>query len=146
MTLTTFSSLSLYRSNMQKAVLILSIRDERVRKKVLVTTSGFPGIKSVEIDDKNERLTVIGNIDVSVIAIKLRKICKSCIIDTVEPVKEPGAKPKPGPPKPDVAPVPVIPLGYPFNYYPSSYGSCYYHPPYANAKIVEEEPKICVIL
>ncbi|AED96258.1 unnamed protein product [Arabidopsis thaliana] len=77
-----------------------------------VTVAGFTGVTSITIDDKTGKLTVVGDIDVPIIVMKLRKLCKTEII-SVDAVKPPEKKPepeKPAPPKPSekiASPVPM---------------------------------------
>ncbi|XP_010537143.1 PREDICTED: uncharacterized protein LOC104811950 [Tarenaya hassleriana] len=129
---------------MQKAVFLLSIHDIKIRKKAFVTVSAFPGVSSVGIDEKNEKMTVIGSMDMDVptIVMKLRKICDAKI-DTVEPVKKPEPKkpepPKPEPPKPVVFHHPVMPMTYHPNYDISHY------PVYPTKFVENEDPNSCVI-
>ncbi|KAG7605850.1 hypothetical protein ISN45_At05g048270 [Arabidopsis thaliana x Arabidopsis arenosa] len=96
----------------KKAVLQLGIPEEKIRMKVFVTVAGFTGVTSITIDDKTGKLTVVGDIDVPIIVMKLRKLCKTEII-SVDAVKPPEKKPepeKPAPPKPSekiASPVPM---------------------------------------
>ncbi|CAN8244527.1 unnamed protein product [Cochlearia groenlandica] len=129
----------------KKAVLQLSVHEERIRKKAFVTVSRFPGVTTITMDDKTGKMTVVGEVDVSDIVMKLRKICNAEIV-SVEIVKPPEKKPEPAkaaPPKP--AEVVAVPVTYPYQYN-SSYANSYYQPPYMNSRVVFEEPHGCVIM
>ncbi|CAE6236911.1 unnamed protein product [Arabidopsis arenosa] len=135
-----------------KAVLQLSIHEERIRKKAFVTVSRCPGVTSITIDDKTGKMTVVGEVDVPVIVMKLRKLCNTELV-SVEVVKPPEKKPepeKPAPPKP--APAPAKPgeivawpvqMNNPYQYNPA-YANSYYQP-YGNSRFVTDESN-CVIM
>ncbi|KAL1206735.1 Heavy metal-associated isoprenylated plant protein 14 [Cardamine amara subsp. amara] len=132
----------------KKSVLQLSVHEERIRKKVFVTVSKFPGVTSITMDDKTGKMTVVGDVDVSVIVIKLRKICNTEIV-SVEVVKPPEKKPeekKPEEKKPDPLKPVAYPVYHPYQYYPSYATNSYYHQPYATSKVVMDEPNSCVIM
>lgn len=98
------------------------------------------------MDDKTGKMTIVGDVDVPVIVMKLRKICNVEIV-SVEVVKPPEKKPeeaKPALPKqPEVAfPVQMM---YPYQYQ-SSYANSYYQPHYGTSRVVVEEPNTCVIM
>ncbi|EOA14226.1 hypothetical protein CARUB_v10027383mg [Capsella rubella] len=118
----------------KKAVLQLSIHhEERTRKKVFVTVSRFPGVTSITIDDKAGKLTVVGEIDVSVIVMKLRKLCNAEIV-SVDDVKPPEKKPEPEKPAPVIS-YPFV-MNSPYSYNPAcAYADPYYH-----------QPNTCVIM
>ncbi|KAJ6369434.1 hypothetical protein OIU76_027790 [Salix suchowensis] len=76
---------------MQKAVLKLDLHGEKARKKAMKTVSSLPGVDSISMDMKDQKLTVIGDIDPVDIVAKLRKMCCTEIV-TVGPAKEPAKK------------------------------------------------------
>ncbi|KFK26874.1 hypothetical protein AALP_AA8G304700 [Arabis alpina] len=126
----------------KKAVLQLSVHEERIRKKAFVTVSRFAGVTSITMDDKTGKMTVVGEVDVPVIVMKLRKICNSEIV-SVEVVKPPEKKPEPKP-APEIVAFPVTHMNYPYQYHPASYATSYYQPhPYSR---VVDEPNTCVIM
>ena len=136
----------------KKAVLQLSVHDERIRKKAFVTVSRSQGVTSITMEDKTGKMTVVGEVDTPVLVMKLRKLCNAEIV-SVEVVKPPEKKPepaKPAPAKPDTAKpaeivaFPVTDMNYPYQYY-SSYANSHYQP-YGNSRVVVEEPNTCVLM
>ncbi|CAH8307789.1 unnamed protein product [Eruca vesicaria subsp. sativa] len=136
----------------KKAVLQLSVHEERIRKKVFVKVSRSQGVTSITMDDKTGKMTVVGEVDVPVLVMKLRKLCNAEIV-SVEVVKPPEKKPepakpapaKPAPPKPaDIVAFPVTHMNYPYQYQ-YSYASSYYQPN-GNSRVVVEEPNTCVLM
>ncbi|KAF2538723.1 hypothetical protein F2Q68_00021473, partial [Brassica cretica] len=127
---------------LQKAVLQLSVHDERIRKKAFVTVSRSQGVTSITMDDKTGKMTVVGEVDTPVLVMKLRKLCNAEIV-SVEVVKPPEKKPEPAKPAEIVA-FPVTDMNYPYQYY-SSYANSHYQP-YGNSRVVVEEPNTCVLM
>ncbi|VVB15742.1 unnamed protein product [Arabis nemorensis] len=125
----------------KKAVLQLSVHEERIRKKVLVTVSRVAGVTSIAMDDKTGKMTVVGDVDVPVIVMKLRKICNAEIV-SVEVVKPPEKKPDPKPA--EIVTFPVTHMNYPYQYH-ASYANSYYHP-YANCGVMVDGPNTCVLM
>ncbi|CAH8279405.1 unnamed protein product [Arabidopsis lyrata] len=124
----------------KKAVLQLIIDNEKIRTKVFVTVAGFTGVTSITMDDKTGKLTVVGEIDVPIIVMKLRKLCNTEIV-SVEVVKPPEKKPepeKPAPPKP-APPKPTENIAAPMNYQNQ------YNPAYAYPDSYYQ-PNTCVIM
>ncbi|XP_027110213.1 heavy metal-associated isoprenylated plant protein 39-like [Coffea eugenioides] len=76
---------------MKKVVLKLEFSDDKVKQKVMQKVSGLVGIESVAIDNKDKKLTVVGDIDAVKIVSKLRKLCYTDIV-SVGPAKEPEKK------------------------------------------------------
>ncbi|KAF8090563.1 hypothetical protein N665_0473s0015 [Sinapis alba] len=123
----------------QKSVLQLSVHEEGIRKKVWATVSKFSGVASIAMDDKTGKMTVVGEVDVSVIVKKLRKICNAELV-SVEIVKPSEKKPEPT----EIVTFPVTHFNYPYQYQ-SSYANSYYQP-CENYRVVVEEPNTCVIM
>ncbi|XP_010482643.1 PREDICTED: uncharacterized protein LOC104761284 [Camelina sativa] len=132
-----------------KAVLQLSIHEERIRKKAFVTVSRYPGVASISLDDKTGKMTIVGEVDVSAIVMKLRKLCNTEIVSVevvkppekkAEPEKKPEAKPAE---KPEVVAWP-IPMNYHQYQYNPAYANSYYQPQ-GNSRFVGDEPG-CVIM
>ncbi|RZC57533.1 hypothetical protein C5167_004834 [Papaver somniferum] len=85
----------------KKVVLkLLTMTDERTKQKAMEAVADIYGVDSIAADLKEQKLTVIGEMDTIAIAKKLKKIGKIDII-SVGPAKEPEKKPeekKPDPP------------------------------------------------
>ncbi|CAN6268677.1 unnamed protein product [Urochloa humidicola] len=72
----------------QKVVLkVSSMSDERVKQKAMETAADIYGIDSIGTDHKEQKMTVIGDMDPVEIAKKLKKFGKIDII-SVGPAKE----------------------------------------------------------
>ncbi|CAN6240279.1 unnamed protein product, partial [Urochloa humidicola] len=72
----------------QKVVLkVSSMSDERVKQKAMETAADIYGIDSIGADHKEQKMTVIGDMDPVEIARKLKKFGKIDII-SVGPAKE----------------------------------------------------------
>ncbi|KAF8113167.1 hypothetical protein N665_0055s0031 [Sinapis alba] len=109
----------------QKSMLQLSVHDERIRKKVWGTVSRFSGVSSIEMDEMTGKMKVVGEVEVSKIVWKLRKICRADIVsvEVVKPLKKKTEPEKPTEPKPvEILAYPVTQLNYPYQYY-SSYAN-----------------------
>ncbi|AED96257.1 Heavy metal-associated isoprenylated plant protein 14 [Arabidopsis thaliana] len=123
----------------KNAVLQLSIHEERTRKKALVTVSRFSGVTSITMD-KSGKMTIVGEVDVPAVVMKLRKLCNTEIV-SVDDVKPPVKKPEPEKPAESIA-YPV-PMNYAYQFNPA-YANSYYHQPYGNCRVVDEPN--CVIM
>ncbi|KAF7009993.1 hypothetical protein CFC21_024471 [Triticum aestivum] len=79
---------SLLRMAPQKVVVkVSSMSDERVKQKAMETVADIYGIDSIAADHKDQKMTVIGDMDSVVIAKKLRKFGRIDIL-SVGPAKE----------------------------------------------------------
>ncbi|MBA0593646.1 hypothetical protein Gorai_010581 [Gossypium raimondii] len=134
---------------LQKVVLKLELHDNKCRQKAMKTASGLSGVESVALD-KDQKLTLTGDIDAVVAVRKLRKVCYTEIV-SVGPAKEPEKKKeepkKEEPKKPaDTSKDPPKGAVVQYVYHPSM---PQYYPPvpdyYSYGKSVEEDPNACVI-
>uniref|UniRef100_A0A453CF94 HMA domain-containing protein n=1 Tax=Aegilops tauschii subsp. strangulata TaxID=200361 RepID=A0A453CF94_AEGTS len=72
----------------QKVVVkVSSMSDEKVKQKAMETVADIYGIDSIAADHKDQKMTVIGDMDSVVIAKKLRKFGRIDIL-SVGPAKE----------------------------------------------------------
>ncbi|KAK3447130.1 heavy metal-associated isoprenylated plant protein 39 [Eucalyptus grandis] len=152
----------------QKTVFKLHLHSDKEKQKAMRIASGFAGIESIDMNMKDQKLTVAGAMDPVKLAEKLRKQFSAEIV-SVGPAKEPpkkdeskkgnpdekkdADKSKPKDPKPDQ------PILYPFphGFYrpfppPYSYFPVYHHPlppppmySCGGYVSIEEDPNGCVI-
>ncbi|KAK8538021.1 hypothetical protein V6N13_036326 [Hibiscus sabdariffa] len=72
----------------QKVVLkMMTMNDEKTKKKAIEAVADIYGVDSIAADVKEQKLTIIGEMDTVAIAKKLKKIGKVEIV-TVGPAKE----------------------------------------------------------
>ncbi|CAD6260179.1 unnamed protein product [Miscanthus lutarioriparius] len=84
------SPLSFFLQDMapQKVVLKISaMSDEKVKQKAMETVADIYGINSIAADHKDQKMTVIGEMDTVLIAKKLKKFGKIDVV-SVGPAKE----------------------------------------------------------
>ncbi|KAK1575946.1 hypothetical protein Q3G72_009666 [Acer saccharum] len=115
------------------------------------TVSGMPGVDSIQMDMKDRKLTVVGDIDPVDIVGKLRKLCHTEIV-SVGPAKEPEKKkeePKKEEPKKEdakkaeeLAQLQKLQAIY---FSPPNYMFAQHQPHYFHRSAVEEDPNACVI-
>ncbi|KAL3755705.1 hypothetical protein ACJRO7_002713 [Eucalyptus globulus] len=125
---------------MQKAVLKLDVHDNKDKRKAMKIVSGFAGVDSIDINLKDQKLTVAGAVDPVELVGKLRKVFITEIV-SVGPAKDAQKKDgdkkegdKGGKDSAKVAPLPYV-------YYQPPPPHPYYYPNY----IAEEGPNSCVI-
>ncbi|XP_059072493.1 heavy metal-associated isoprenylated plant protein 39-like [Cryptomeria japonica] len=123
----------------KKIVLKLAIEDESSKKKALKRVAGVQGVDSVTVDMKENKITVIGDVDPVCLASKLRKFGFTDLL-SVGPAKEEkkeekkpqGEAKKENKAEPPKVEVVYVPLSYDYR-------------PYEYTVVREEYSNTCVI-
>ncbi|WVZ14386.1 hypothetical protein V8G54_011952 [Vigna mungo] len=131
-----------------KVVLKVDLQDDKIRKKAMQRVSGISGVESVSVDMKDNKMTVIGDVDSVKVAIKLKKLCHADIL-SVGPAKEPKKEEKPPEPKkqPEAKKDPKEEYAQLLKIYEAYFNQIRHQPyPYYYNTTVEENPcASCVI-
>ncbi|XP_058779142.1 heavy metal-associated isoprenylated plant protein 39-like [Vicia villosa] len=70
-----------------KVVLKVDFNNDKIKQKVMKTSSSLSGVESISMDMKEKKLTLLGNIDPVKAISKLRKLCHVEIV-SVGPLEE----------------------------------------------------------
>ncbi|CAM0146418.1 unnamed protein product [Urochloa decumbens] len=85
----------------KKTVLRADLIGSSCKMAILSTVAKLEGIKSMDIDDENCTLTVVGAVDPVAIVLELKKACLKAVIISVEEDKPKEPEPDPEPTKED---------------------------------------------
>ncbi|OIW08058.1 hypothetical protein TanjilG_20159 [Lupinus angustifolius] len=72
---------------MKKIILKVELHDDKIQRKAMKSVSGLSGVESLLVDRKDQKITVIGDMDPVKVVNKLKKFCY-VEIDSVGPAKE----------------------------------------------------------
>ncbi|XP_059432014.1 heavy metal-associated isoprenylated plant protein 39-like [Corylus avellana] len=130
---------------MKKVILKVSLLEESKKRRGMKSVSGLQGVESISMDSKDQKLTVIGDIDPVDVVSKLRKLCHTEIL-SVGPAKEEKKKEEPKkeePKKDDKKKDDELLKAYQayfmaHGYYPAAQQHYF-------VRSVEEDPNACVI-